>query len=50
MRAWPDTERVSVTWGLAMGFPVYQSNYPATYTPMGTITVYYNGPFGYRGE
>ncbi len=47
---WPDTERVSVTWGLAMGFPVYQSNYPATYTPMGTITVYYNGPFGYRGE
>jgi hypothetical protein len=47
---WPDTERLSVTWGLAMGFPVYQSNYPATYTPMGTITVYYNGPFGYRGE
>ncbi len=47
---WPDTERVSVTWGLAMGFPIYQSDYPATYTPMGTITVYYNGPFGYRGE
>ncbi|MHB8369635.1 MAG: hypothetical protein ACYDBP_08085 [Leptospirales bacterium] len=47
---WPDTDRVSVTWGLAMGFPVYQSNYPSTYTPMGTITVYYNGPFGYRGE
>ena len=47
---WPDTKRVSVTWGVAMGFPLYQSNYPPTYTPMGTITVYYNGPFGYRGE
>jgi len=47
---WPDTEKVSVTWGVGMGLPVYQSNYPTTYTPMGTITVYYNGPFGYRGE
>lgn len=47
---WPNLTKFSVTWGVGMAFPVYQSNYPTTYTPMGTITVYYNGPFGYRGQ
>ncbi len=47
---WPNSGRVEVTWGAGVAFPVYQSNYPITYTPMGTITMYYNGPFGYRGQ
>lgn len=47
---WPYEGTVTVTWGAGVALPVYQSNYPETYTPMGTITVYYNGPFGYRGE
>ncbi len=48
--SYPYEGSVTVTWGVGMAFPVYSSNYPQTYTPMGTITVYYNGPFGYRGE
>lgn len=44
------SERVSVAWGVDMGFPVYPSDYPSTCAPMGTITVCDNGPFGYRGE
>ena len=48
--SWPNKGTVTVTWGAGVALPVYQSNYPQTYTPMGTITVYYNGPFGYRGE
>ncbi len=47
---WPYKGPINITWGAGMAFPLYQSNYPQTYTPMGTITVYYNGPFGYRGE
>ncbi|MHB1285156.1 MAG: hypothetical protein ACYCYP_01120 [Leptospirales bacterium] len=48
--SWPNKGAITVTWGAGVALPVYQSNYPQTYTPMGTITVYYNGPFGYRGE
>jgi hypothetical protein len=47
---WPYEGTVTVTWGAGVALPLYESNYPVTYTPMGTITVYYNGPFGYRGE
>jgi hypothetical protein len=47
---WPYEGPINITWGAGMALPVYQSNYPRTYTPMGTITIYYNGPFGYRGE
>ncbi len=47
---WPYEGPINITWGAGMAFPLYQSNYPRTYTPMGTISVYYNGPFGYRGE
>lgn len=47
---WPYEGSVTVTWGAGVGLPLYEANYPVTYTPMGTITVYYNGPFGYRGQ
>ncbi|EAY58041.1 MAG: hypothetical protein C75L2_00140030 [Leptospirillum sp. Group II 'C75'] len=47
---WPYEGTVTVTWGAGVALPVYQSNYPQTYTPMGTVTIYYNGPFGYHGE
>ena len=46
---WPHTQKFSATWGAGVALPVYQSDYPRTYTPMGTVTLYFNGPFGYRG-
>ncbi|MHB1564800.1 MAG: hypothetical protein ACYCXP_12050 [Leptospirillum sp.] len=46
---WPSTHKFAATWGAGVALPVYQSNYPRTYTPMGTATLYFNGPFGYRG-
>ena len=46
---WPHTQKFAATWGAGVAIPVYQSNYPHTYTPMGTVTLYFNGPFGYRG-
>ena len=46
---WPHTRQFSVTWGAGVAMPVYEANYPATVTPMGTATLYFNGPFGYRG-
>lgn len=46
---WPHSKKLSATWGAGVALPVYQSNYPRTVTPMGTVTVYFNGPFGYRG-
>ncbi len=46
---WPHTQKFAATWGAGVALPVYQSNYPHTYTPMGTVTFYFNGPFGYRG-
>ncbi len=48
--SWPNEGAVTVTWGAGIALPVYQSNYPQTFTPLGTVTIYYNGPFGYRGE
>ena len=47
---WPHTRNLSATWGAGVALPVYQSDYPRTVTPMGTVTVYFNGPFGYRGQ
>ncbi|WP_228369389.1 hypothetical protein [Leptospirillum ferriphilum] len=46
---WPHDKAFSVTWGAGVALPVYQSDYPVTVTPMGTVTFYFNGPFGYRG-
>ena len=46
---WPHEKKFSATWGAGVALPVYQSNYPRTITPMGTVTFYINGPFGYRG-
>ncbi len=46
---WPHTPKFSVTWGAGVAMPVYEANYPTTVTPMGTATLYFNGPFGYRG-
>ena len=46
---WPHNPKFSATWGAGVALPVYQSNYPRTVTPMGTVTLYFNGPFGYRG-
>ncbi|MCL4461999.1 MAG: hypothetical protein M1297_09905 [Nitrospirae bacterium] len=46
---WPHNKTFSATWGAGVALPVYQSDYPRTVTPMGTVTLYFNGPFGYRG-
>ena len=46
---WPHNRTLSATWGAGVALPVYQSDYPRTITPMGTVTLYFNGPFGYRG-
>ena len=46
---WPHGKKFSATWGAGVALPVYQSNYPSTVTPMGTVSFYFNGPFGYRG-
>ena len=46
---WPHNKTFSATWGAGVALPVYQSDYPRTITPMGTVTLYFNGPFGYRG-
>ena len=46
---WPHSQKFAATWGAGVALPVYQSSYPRTYTPMGTVTLYFNGPFGYRG-
>ncbi|MHB8370830.1 MAG: hypothetical protein ACYDBP_14280 [Leptospirales bacterium] len=46
---WPHAQKFSATWGAGVALPVTESNYPKTYTPMGTVTLYFNGPFGYRG-
>ena len=46
---WPSTPKFAATWGAGVAMPIYQNNYPRTVTPMGTVTLYFNGPFGYRG-
>jgi len=46
---WPHEKKFTATWGAGVALPVYQSDYPRTVTPMGTVTLYFNGPFGYRG-
>ncbi|MHB1563104.1 MAG: hypothetical protein ACYCXP_03285 [Leptospirillum sp.] len=46
---WPHDKKFSATWGAGVALPVYQSDYPRTVTPMGTVSFYFNGPFGYRG-
>ena len=46
---WPHGKEFSATWGAGVALPVYQSNYPSTVTAMGTVSFYFNGPFGYRG-
>jgi len=46
---WPSTPKFDATWGAGVAMPIYESNYPRTVTPMGTVTLYFNGPFGYRG-
>ncbi len=46
---WPHGKKFAATWGAGIALPVYQSDYPRTVTPMGTVSFYFNGPFGYRG-
>lgn len=40
---WPNTGNLVMTWGFGVGLPVAQSNFPRTYTPSGTVTIYWNG-------
>jgi len=46
---WPTTGTLVATWGFGIGLPIMQSNFPRTYTPTGTVTIYWNGG-GPRGE
>ncbi len=40
---WPNTGNLVMTWGFGVGLPIAQSNFPRTYTPTGTVTIYWNG-------
>lgn len=40
---WPTTRTIVVTWGAGVALPVEQHNYPRTFTPLATFTLYYNG-------
>jgi hypothetical protein len=46
---WPTTRTLVCTWGFGVALPVMQYNYPRTFTPIGTVTIYWNGG-GPRGE
>lgn len=40
---WPSSGALVIAWGLGVGLPIAQSNFPRTYTPTATITIYWNG-------
>jgi hypothetical protein len=40
---WPQTRSVVVSWGIGVALPIAQHNFPRTYTPLATFTLYYNG-------
>jgi hypothetical protein len=46
---WPNTRSFVATWGFAVALPVAQWGYPRIFTPMATVTFYWNGG-GARGE
>ncbi|HLH76149.1 MAG TPA: hypothetical protein VKV28_05005 [Candidatus Binataceae bacterium] len=47
---WPSTQRYQVTWGLGALLPVYEWKFPQSIGPIFTVTFYFNGKYGRRGE
>lgn len=46
---WPNSRTFVATWGFGVALPVEQWGYPRIFTPMATVTFYWNGG-GPRGE
>ena len=47
---WPKTERLETTWGVGAVLPAYSWDFPKTIGPIFTVTFYFNGKYGRRGE
>ncbi|HVA68755.1 MAG TPA: hypothetical protein VNF45_05545 [Candidatus Binataceae bacterium] len=47
---WPTTPTFQVTWGVGAVLPVYQWDFPQTVGPIFTVTFYFNGKYGRRGD
>lgn len=45
----PTRGSLVASWGFGIGLPIMQNNFPRTYTPTRTVTIYWNGG-GPRGE
>ncbi len=47
---WPETRSFEITWGLGAVLPVCQWDFPQTIGPIFTVTFYFNGQYGRRGD
>ncbi len=47
---WPNTPSFQTTWGLGAVLPVYEWDFPQTIGPIFTVTFYFNGKNGRRGD
>ena len=47
---WPNTPSFETTWGLGAVLPAYEWDFPQTIGPIFTVTFYFNGKYGRRGD